>query len=281
MLMYGASKEVQQLQASLAQLRKEMTQLKQSQDARMGEFEAVAQQALDASKRASTAVDSIQSADRQHLRFEENELVAPVVALATQMEEMSAALRAVQQAIAELTSPISRMQAEISEWKNTVRLAPAPLPLRTTSSTVAPGGAPGAQGVVRPAPNVELYNAAERDRAGGRWERALQEYTDYLKNYADSDLAGGAQFHVAFIHFSDGDYNSALREFGVILERYPNSGWTPDALYYEGMTLVKKGLQGQASAVFKELIERFPNHTLAKQAMVRTVPPAKQEDLNR
>ena len=95
---------------------------------------------------------------------------------------------------------------------------------------------------------------------------ALQEFTEYLKWYGESDLAPNAQFYIADIHLSQGDMESALKEFDMVLERFPDNNKTPDALYMKGVTLVKMGKRTQGAEEFRELMKRFPTNDLAKKA---------------
>jgi len=64
---------------------------------------------------------------------------------------------------------------------------------------------PGGTGVApaNDAPTIsatDLYNNANRDRTGGKMDLALQEYSDYLRWYGNTDLSPNAQYYIASIH---------------------------------------------------------------------------------
>jgi len=142
---------------------------------------------------------------------------------------------------------------------------PPPPPPSATGSAFAPGGPPTIETPTVSA--TDLYTNAQRDRSSGKLDLALNEYSDYLKWYGNTDLAANAQFYIAYIHYSQGDYDDALREFDLVLEKYPSdNNKIPDALYYKGMTLTRLGKRTAGAEEFKELYKRFPNHELSRQA---------------
>jgi tol-pal system protein YbgF len=102
--------------------------------------------------------------------------------------------------------------------------------------------------------------------SGGKLDLALQEFSDYLKWYGSTDLAPNAQFYIASIHSSQGDYEQAVAEFDKVLEKYPDNNKTPDALYNKGLALTKMGRRTDGAQEYLELIQRFPSNDLAKRA---------------
>jgi TolA-binding protein len=146
----------------------------------------------------------------------------------------------------------------------TVKILQAPPP-SATGSTIGAAGPPTID-----APTVsatDLYNNATRDRSSGKLNLALNEFSDYLKWYGNTELAANAQYYIASIHYSEADYHDALREFDLVLEKYPSdNNKIPEALYYKGMTLTRMGKQTAGAEEFQELYNRFPSRDLARQA---------------
>ena len=95
---------------------------------------------------------------------------------------------------------------------------------------------------------------------------ALQEFSDYLKFYGNTELAPNAQYYVAWIHASQGQYDTAVKEYDMVLEKYPDNNKTPDALYGKGVALTKMGRRTDGAKEFQELMKRFPTSGLASQA---------------
>ena len=118
-----------------------------------------------------------------------------------------------------------------------------------------------------PISSSQLYQNAVSDRLGGKFDLALQEFSDYLKWYGNTDLAPNAQFYIASIHASQGDYESAVREFDMVIEKYPdNNNKIPDAMYGKGQALMKLGRRTDAGNQYRQLIQRFPRNDLSNKA---------------
>ncbi len=262
----AASKEIEELQRDVAQLQDQVRQLQASQDKQLAALQVLVQQAVDNSSKAYTATAVIQSNVQQSLRDMENKVVAPVVGLGTHMDNVSSDLRTVQQAVSDLTNMVSKIQAQLTDLSNAVKVmqAPPPPPPGAAGGTGMAGA--GASSDTPTMSATDLYAAAGRDRQSGKLDLAVQEYTEYLKWYGNTDLAPNAQFYIGWIHYSQGDLDNAAREFDMVLEKYPDNNKTADALYYKGMTLVKMGRRTDGSQEFRDLIKRFPKSNSASQA---------------
>ncbi len=136
----AVSKEMQELQRDVALLQDQVRQLQQSQDKQLSALTVLVQQAVDAANRANTAVAVIQSSLQQNLSQQESKVVAPVVGLSTRMDSLSSDFRTLQQSVADLTSLVEKLQAQMTDLNNAVKVmqAPAPAPPATA------GGPPAA-----------------------------------------------------------------------------------------------------------------------------------------
>lgn len=281
-LLFAQSKQqIQELQRDMGILQQQVKDLKESQDKQLAALTALVQQAIDGSNRANTGVAVIQSGLQQSLRDMESKVVTPVVGLSTRMDQVSGDLRSVQNAVSELASLMVKIQTQLVDLGNAVKVLQAPPP--TPPTQTVPGAAPDTPTISA----TDLFANADRDRSSGKLEMALQEYTDYLKWYGTTDQAPSAQFYIGYIHFGQGQYEEAVKDFDLVVEKYSDNPRTPQALYYKGMSLMKTpGHRTQASEEFIEMIKRFPGSDLARQACdqlkslgkncpARTVPPAK------
>jgi len=266
----GASKEIQELQRDVAQLQDQLKQLQQSQDRQLAEIRVLVQQSLAAATDATKSVAVIQSGFQQNLRDQESKVVAPVVGMNTRMDNVSQEMRTLQQAVSDLTNLMSKMQAQLTDLGNSIKVMSGPAP-----APPPPGGGAGepSAGAAAPPPGgaptisaTDLYNNANRDRAGGKLDLALQEYADYLRWYGNTDLAPNAQYYIAWIHASQNDYAKAINEYDAVLEKYPDNNKTPDAMYGKGVALSRMGRRTDGAREFQELIRRFPSNALAGQA---------------
>jgi TolA-binding protein len=269
----AASREIQELQRDVGLLQEQVKALQASQDQKLAALTAMVQQAIDNANRASTGVAVIQSAFGQNLKDTESKVVTPVVTLGTRMDQMSGDFRNLANAVGDLTSIVNKLQAQLTDINNAIKVLQAPPAPPPQASGGVPGqpGAPGAApGGSAEAPNVsadDLYAAALRDRTSGKLDLALSEFNQYLQWYGNTNLAANAQYYVAYIHYSQGNYDDAAKEFDLVLEKYPSdNNKIPDALYYKGMSLTRLGKRTQGAEEFKKLLKDYPNNDYSRQA---------------
>ncbi|HEY2013425.1 MAG TPA: hypothetical protein VGH38_07985, partial [Bryobacteraceae bacterium] len=190
----AASKEILELQRDVATLQDMVKAMQRSQDERFAALQVLVQQSLTAANDASKSVAVIQSGFEKNLRDQEARVVTPVVGLGSRMDQMSTDMRTVSQAVSDLTGMISKIQSQLTDLNNAVKVIQTPAAAPPATVGGVPGGAPGGSGADVPTMSSSaLYDNATRDRMGGKLDLALQEYADYLKWYGNTDLAPNAQ----------------------------------------------------------------------------------------
>ena len=265
----AASHEIQELQRDVDLLHEQVRALQASQNVKFAMLSASVQQAMDNARDANKSAAVIQSSVDQNLTGLqtnlEDKVVGPVAAVGARMESMSNDFRNLQNAVSDLTTIINKLQTQLTDLNNAVKILQAPPPPPGPSGSAI---APGAPAIDSPTVSAtDLYTNAQRDRSSGKLDLAVSEYSDYLKWYGNTDQAANAQFYIAYIRYSQADYDDALRQFDLVIEKYPSdNNKIPDALYYKGMTLTRLGKRTAGAEEFTELYKRFPNHNLARQA---------------
>jgi TolA-binding protein len=184
------------------------------------------------------------------------------------MDQMSNDFRMLQNSVVDLTSIVNKLQAQLTDISNAIKVLQAPPAPPPAPSGAVPGAPPGQAAADTPTVSAsDLYANALRDRTSGKLDLALQEFSDYLKWYGNTDLAANAQYYVAYIHYSQADYDDAVKEFDLVLEKYPSdNNKIPDALYYKGMSLTRLGHRTQGAEEFKKLLKEFPSNDYSRQA---------------
>jgi TolA-binding protein len=264
---FGASKEIQELQRDVAQLQDQLRQLQQSQEKQFTVLTTLVQTTLDAANRASTAVAVIQNGLQQNVRENQEKVVAPVVGLGTRLDGLANDVRTLQGAVADLTSLLTKMQAQLTDLGNAVKVMQTPAPPPPGVGQAAPPAAGGAPEGAPPIPASDLYANATRDYSSGKREIAGQEFNEYLKWYGNTELAPNAQFYIGMIYYGQGNYEPAANAFDIVLEKYSKNPKTADSMYYKGLSLLRlPGRRNQAADEFKELVREFPNTDRAKDA---------------
>lgn len=261
----AASREIQELQRDVGLLQDQVKALQNSQNEKLAALTVLVQQALDAANKANTNVAVIQNGFAQNLKDQESKVVTPVIGLTSRMDQMTSNFQMLQSAVTDLTGLINKMQAQLTDVNNAVKVIQAP---QAAPPPASPSGGPGPQAAADfPTQSAtELYENANRDRGSGKLDLALDEYSKYLRWYGNTDYAPNAQYYIGYIHYSQGNYDDAVKEFDLVLEKYPDNNKIPDALYYKGQTLVRMGQRTQGAEEFRELLKRFPNHDLSRQA---------------
>jgi len=268
----AADPKLQELQRDVASLQEQLRLLKESQDKQLAALTVLVQQALDTSNRSNTGVAVIQNNLQQSLKDMESKVVTPVVGLGTRLDAMDQDLRALQQSSTDLNGMMGKLQQQMTDLNNAVKILQTPPP-PPPSATTASGDAAAA--AVPETPSIsaqELYANANRDRGGKKYGLALQEYQQYLKWYGNTDLAANAQFYIGDIHRQQANFEQAVQDFDMVLEKYSENNKTPDALFSKGMALKSLSRLTESHSEFLELIKRYgqgslrPRTDLAAQA---------------
>jgi len=261
----AANKEIEALQRDIALLQQQIKDLQKSQDEKLATLLEATRGAVDAANKANTSVAVITNNIEKNLRDQTDKVATPVVGLSTRLNEMGGELRTLSQAVGDLTALVSRVQVQLTDINNAIKVIQQP-PVAPPPQPGQPGGTASASDVP-PMKAEDMYNAARQDYISGKYDLAVQGFSDYLKYYGNTSYAPNAQFYIAMIHFAQGNYETAVKEFDMVLEKYPDNNKTADALLYKGRALVKMpGHKTEGGNEFMEVIRRYPKSDQATQA---------------
>lgn len=256
--LFGASKEIVQIQRDIALLQDQVRTVQQSMDERLVKLTTLVEQALQSSAKLNTSVAVLENGLRDRLS---QQLAAPIAGVSTRVEQMSNDFQAVRESVADMNERMSKIQAQITEMNNTIRTLQAPPP--PPAGTAAPTAAGGPPAGVSP---TQLYESALRDRSSGQFDLAMQGFQEYLKWYSSTELAPNAQFYIGQIYYDKSDFQNAIQAFDTVLEKFPENNKTADAMYMKGMSLLKGGQRTQAGQEFLTVIQKYPTSEVATKA---------------
>ena len=239
------------LQRDVAILQEMVKSFQTSVADRLTQLQKDVQTSVDAARQATAAASGVQRVLEQGLRDQEGKLLTPVQVLGTRVDGVAGEVRTMQQGLSDLVSVINKLQTQLTDLNNAVRVMQNPVTPPVPSA---------------PASATDLFNSAEGDRMQGKFDLALQEYSEFLKWYGDTAQAYQAQYQIAQIRYAQKEFEAAAKEFDTLIQKYPDNARMPEALYYKGMSLKELGRANQAADAFTELRKRFPSHTLAKQS---------------
>ncbi len=135
----------------------------------------------------------------------------------------------------------------------------APLePLSTTAVPAAP--------TTPPANPVLDYQRAQQNWRGGEYQQALQQFTDFLEQYADNEYTDNAMFWKARCLYKLDKYQDAIASYNQLRAKFPDGEWAPRAMHDQASAHLKLGQQARALELLKQLVEEYPMSPAAQQA---------------
>ena len=197
----------------------------------------------------------------QTLDRELKDALRPVAGLAAKVDNANNDISDVRSSIADLTTQLNRIQQQLSDINNAIKVMQAP-PRPPPPSNVNPDAA--ARNVIPPA--TTLYQNATNDYNSGKADLALSDYAEFLRDYPDDPMAPEAQFFIGVTHFGQLKYDLAVSDFDAVLERYPEGKRTPDAYFMKGKALKAAGHRDEAAMVWRALRKKYPRSDQADQA---------------
>jgi TolA-binding protein len=240
------SREILELQREVAQLDAKLTAMQQSLETRLTAMAAQMQAAAESAAKAAAA----QSAAATAAQEQGAKSASALTQQGTRLDQFGSTISTMQQAIGDLTAVVNRIQTEITDVSNAVKVLQAP-----AAQPPKPAAA-------------DLLRSAEADKLGGKYELAAQEYSDFLKYYADAPEADGALFQLGMTHYAMKDFDAALRDYDALASRYADSKRLPEALFYKAKSLQALKRAAAARATCLDLRKRYPTSEFARQCPV-------------
>ena len=248
---YGANKDLVELQTQVAQVQQQITQMKQSFDERMGVMKNLLEQNTDAANKVTAAINDLQTSINKQQQDR-----------SAQVDQISGQIQALNDTMDELKVRLAKLSKQFEDMQAAQQSMAAQ---QTQAQAMAQA----------PTPDV-LYNNALRDYNGAKNDLAIQEFSDYIKFYPNTDLAGNAYFYLAEIQFKAGDYQKAVANYDLVLQNFPSGNKAAAAQLKKGFALLELGKEDEGTQELKHVIQRYPKNTEAAQARekLRKLSPA-------
>jgi tol-pal system protein YbgF len=236
----GANKDIERLQVQVASLQSQLSSM-----------ERLAEDTLREMKRLNEALAEQNAFLRKSVQDRR-----------LQDEAITTSLR-------EMDERLSEVAEQIQGLHNARASAPP-----AAAATIPAGEADPAPREPVPTPPAprELYSQAYADYARGNFDLAIQEYTDYLRAYPETDLSDNAQYWIGECLYSKQKYEEALAAWDELFRRYPGSDKLPDARYKKGAALERLGRRSQAMIEYRAVANRYPNSEAGRKAREKITP---------
>lgn len=267
---HAVAKEIIELQTQVSQLQDMITQMKQSNDERMGVLLHMVQQNVDSISRMTTQVNGMQQS--MSSQNENQQLSGQMQALNDSVDELKTR-------IGKLDATLQSMQAQLQNVQNppagaTAKPAgPAPSGPNGMANSAPPAGSVGpsqtpANGAGNPpAPSLQqTYQAALRDYNSAKYELSNSEFSDVIQYYPQDDLAGNAHFYMGEIAYRQGKYSQAVKQYDVVLEQFAGNPKAPAAQLRKGESLLQTQQREAGAQELRSLIQRYPQTPEAAEA---------------
>src|SRR6202050_4167665 len=245
---WGVSKEMVQLQTQVQQLQEQMTAIERSFDERRGVMNNLVERDTDAVNKVAAAVTLLQST----LQKQQGDSASHVDQLSGQIQSLNDSLDELKARLAKVSKQLEDMQA--SQQSQAAQTAQQQAQQQALAQA--------------PPPDV-LYNNALRDYNAAKNDLAKQEFSDYVKFYPNTDLAGNAYFYLAELAYKQGNFQEAVTYYDQVLQNFPTGNKAPSSDLKKGLALIELGKTDDGIARLGHVIQRYPRSNEALQARDR------------
>jgi tol-pal system protein YbgF len=245
---WGVSKDMVQLQTQVQQLQEQMTAMQRAFDERMGVMKNLVEQDTDAVNKVAAALTALQTT----LQKQQTEGGTRTDQVSGQIQALNDTMDEIKVRLAKVTKQLEDMQAAQQS------LAAQQATQQATQQAQAQA----------PPPDV-LYNNALRDYNGNKNDLALQEFSDYIKFYPNTDLAGNSYYYLGELQFRQANYQQAAQSYDQVLQNFPSGNKAASAQLKKGFALIELGKQDDGVSELRHLIQRYPHSPEALQARDR------------
>ena len=245
---FGVNKDMIQLQTQVQQLQEQMTGMQRSFDERMGIMRNLIEKDTDSVNKVAAALNNLQ----QTLQTQQQGEGSKADQISGQIQALNDTMDEIKVRLAKVTKQLEDMQAaqqsfaaqQASQQQQQQALAQAP-------------------------PPDVLYNNGLRDYNGGKNDLATQEFSDYIKFYPNTDLAGNSYYYLGELQFKQGNYQQAVQSYDQVLQNFPSGNKAASAQLKKGFALLELGKQDEGVSELRHLIQRYPHSPEALQARER------------
>jgi tol-pal system protein YbgF len=181
-----------------------------------------------------------------------DELSREIGQLQAKLEDTNRRLAELSQQIAATQGDLFRLRGGTTPPESPAVGQPQPNPAAPApdSTVVVPRGAS--------ATPQQLYDTAYGDYTRGRYELAVQGFTEYLSQYPSTDLSDNAQYWIGECYFSQQKYREAIADFDELLKKWPQSDKAPAALLKKGYALAELGDRAAAVVQLQYVLHEYP-----------------------
>jgi tol-pal system protein YbgF len=258
---WSANKEMVELLTRVQALQDQMTQMQTSFNERMGIMKNLMDQNTDSMNKATASITALQGS-LEKLQTDNGEKV----------DQLSGQIQALNDSLDELKARLAKVSKQLEDMQAAQQSAAAGQAAQQAQQ----------QALAQAPPPDVLYNNGLRDYNAAKNDLAKQEFSDYVKFYPNTDLAGNAYFYLAELAFKQGNFQEAVTDYDQVLQNFPTGNKAASSDLKKGLALIELGKKDDGVAELRHVIQRYPRSNEALQARERlrklgvsTVAPAR------
>jgi tol-pal system protein YbgF len=175
--------------------------------------------------------------------------------MGSRMDDQQGQLQVLSAQVSDLAQHVTGVSQRVDEMKYTIK---------STSAVDT-----SAAGDTVEAEPRQLYDQAYLDLSRGNYDLAKGGFEEYLRLYADTELADNAQYWLGEVEYVQGNFEAAISEFRQVESKYPQGNKVPAALFKAGLCQLQLKEKREARVTFRDLIQRYPAAPEAAQARDR------------
>ena len=245
---WGANKETVELLTRVQALQDQMTQMQTSFNERMGVMKNLMDQNTDSMNKVAASMTALQGS-LEKLQTDNGGKV----------EQLSGQIQALNDSLDELKARLAKVSKQLED-------------MQAAQQSVAAGQAAQQaqqQALAQAPPPDVLYNNGLRDYNAAKNDLAKQEFSDYVRFYPNTDLAGNAYFYLAELAYKQGNFQEAVTNYDQVLQNFPTGTKAPSSDLKKGLALIELGKKDDGIAELRHVIQRYPRSNEALQAKDR------------
>jgi tol-pal system protein YbgF len=245
---WGANKETVELLTRVQALQDQMTQMQTSFNERMGVMKNLMDQNSDSMNKVAASMTALQGS-LEKLQTDNGGKV----------EQLSGQIQALNDSLDELKARLAKVSKQLEDMQAAQQSAAAGQAAQQAQQ----------QALAQAPPPDVLYNNGLRDYNAAKNDLAKQEFSDYVKFYPSTDLAGNAYFYLAELAYKQGNFQEAVTNYDQVLQNFPTGTKAPSSDLKKGLALIELGKKDDGIAELRHVIQRYPRSNEALQAKDR------------
>jgi len=270
----AVNKDMIELQQQVSQLLQGQQDLRSDLDSNTATLKTLVQQSLDSVNQLSGQMGTLQKTVQEV----QANTGSSISSMTQQTQGISDNVQDVQARVAKLSQQMTDIQNLLQSIDARVAgnspagassdASPSGAPAPGAENPETPGAGPdnSASAPMAPISADTLYRNALRDYNSANYTLARQEFSDYLKNFPQNDLASNAQFYLGEIYYAQNNFKSAIASYDKVLANYPKSFKQGASLLKKGMAELELGLKASGTRDLREVVHRFPESDEARRA---------------